>query len=72
MLGSAAGTTESAGSESSILQLFVILYLFSLLAGDPTLGALQIWIAGFMALLLIPVAVAVIFSGWTATRPSVP
>jgi hypothetical protein len=42
-----------------------------LLTGDPALGALQIWVMGFAALLLLPIVIAVIFSLWTATRTSV-
>ena len=70
MLASTAGTTDSAGRESSILHLFVILYLLTLLTGDPTLGALQIWVAGFVVLMLLPVVIALGFSLWAATRPS--
>jgi|ERR1043165_6406820 uncharacterized membrane protein YhaH (DUF805 family) len=69
MLGT-AGPTGGAGSEASIFHLFVFLYFLGLLTGDPTLGVLQIWMMGFAALLLLPVVIAVIFSLWTATRPS--
>jgi uncharacterized membrane protein YhaH (DUF805 family) len=66
-----AGVTSGggAGREAGILQLFVILYLLALLSGDPTLGALQMWIMGFVALMLLPVVIALGFSLWTATRP---
>ena len=40
------------------------------MTGDPTLGALQIWMLGFAAVLLLPVVIAVVFSLWTATRTS--
>jgi uncharacterized membrane protein YhaH (DUF805 family) len=71
ILESTAGTAETAGRESSILHLFVIVYLLTLMTGDPSGGALQIWIMGFLALMLLPVVIALGFSLWAATRPSV-
>lgn len=69
LLASTAGTGEGAGPHSTILQLFVILYLLTLLTGDPTLGALQVWIFGILLILFLPVVIAVVFSIWTAMRP---
>ena len=63
-----AGPTGGASSDASIFHLFVILYLLGMMTGDPTLGALQIWMMGFAAVMLLPVAIAVVFSLWTATR----
>jgi uncharacterized membrane protein YhaH (DUF805 family) len=68
MLTSTAGTSDSAGPDSSILNLFVILYFLTLLSGDPSGGVVQIWIAGFVILLILPVVVALVFSIWAATR----
>jgi uncharacterized membrane protein YhaH (DUF805 family) len=68
---SGAATSGGIGSDATILQLFVILYLLTLLSGDPTLGALQIWLMGFVVLMLLPVAIALGFSLWAATRTSV-
>ena len=70
ILASTAGTTDSAGPESSIQHLFVILYLFSLMTSDPSLGALQVWMMGFLVVMLLPVVIALGFSIWAATRPS--
>jgi uncharacterized membrane protein YhaH (DUF805 family) len=70
MLESGATRGGGAGREAGILNLFVILYLMTLLSGDPGLGALQIWIIGFVAMLLLPVAIALGFSLWAATRKS--
>ena len=68
---SGAAVSGGVGSDAPILQLFVILYLLTLLSGDPSLGALQVWIVGIVALLLLPVAIALGFSLWTATRKSI-
>jgi uncharacterized membrane protein YhaH (DUF805 family) len=65
-----AGPTGGASSEASIFHLFVFLYFLGLLTGDPTLGVLQIWVMGFAILMLLPIAIALIFSLWTATRTS--
>ncbi|MBM3530802.1 MAG: hypothetical protein FJX62_22215 [Alphaproteobacteria bacterium] len=62
----------SAREDAGILKLFVFLYLIALLTGDPSLGGLGYWLLGFVALLLLPVVIAVCFTLWTATRPSVP
>jgi len=72
MLDAGMADGGGVGSEAPILHLFVILYLLTLLSGDPSLGVLQLWILGFVALMLLPVAVALGFSVWTATRPSAP
>jgi uncharacterized membrane protein YhaH (DUF805 family) len=65
-----AGPTGGASSDASIFHLFIILYLLGMMTGDPTLGALQIWMMGFAVVMLLPVAIAVVFSLWTATRTS--
>lgn len=62
---------DSGGEgEATLLHLFIILYFLALLTGDANLGALQIWIMGFVALMVLPVVIAVIFSLWAGTRPS--
>ena len=65
-----AGPSGGASTDASIFHLFIILYLLGMMTGDPTLGALQIWMMGFAAMMLLPVAIAVVFSLWTATRTS--
>lgn len=69
LLLTAPGPSGGASGEASIFQLFVLLYFLSLMSGDPTLGSLQIWMLGFAVLLLLPVAIGVYFSAWTAMRP---
>ena len=72
LLLSAPAPSGGASGEASIFQLFVLLYFLALMSGDPTLGSLQIWMAGFAVLLLLPVAIGVYFSAWTAMRPRAP
>lgn len=59
------GEREAGG----IFKLFVFIYLLALLTGDPLLGSLGYWLLGFVALLMLPVIIALVFTVWTATRP---
>ena len=73
LIASSAGTTSGgAGREATILHLFVVLTLLGTITGDPTLSALQVWIAGFAVVMLLPVVIGVCFSLWAATRPRAP
>ncbi len=40
--------------------------------GDPGLGALQVWLIGFAAVMFLPIPISIGFSLWAATRPSLP
>jgi len=71
LLSAGLNKPDEAAGEASILQLFVILYLLALLTGDSTLGGLQVWIMGFVVLMFLPVVIALGFSVWAGTRPSV-
>jgi uncharacterized membrane protein YhaH (DUF805 family) len=67
----ASSPPQLDGAETRVLDLFVILYLLTLMTGDPNLGGLEVWVMCFTALMLLPVVIALGFSFWTATRPSV-
>jgi uncharacterized membrane protein YhaH (DUF805 family) len=66
----AAGGAGGASTDAGIFHLFVILYLLGVMAGDPSLAGLQVWLIGFAVVMLLPVLIAIGFSLWTATRPS--
>jgi hypothetical protein len=70
MLASTAN--DGVGPQSSLLNVFIVLYFLSMLSGGPSLGALQVWIFGFVVVMLLPIAIALGFSVWAATRPSAP
>ncbi len=55
-----------------LLQFFVALWFIGMLVGHGDLGMFAVWLMGFLALLLAPLLIAVGFSIWTGTRPSVP
>jgi hypothetical protein len=65
-----SGAGDFAGETAGLFHLFAILYLLGTMTGDPTLGVLQIWLIGFVVILLLPVLIAICFSIWAATRPS--
>lgn len=69
MVGSTAA--DGAGPEATILHLFVVLYFLFMFTGDPNLGVLQLWLLGFGVIMLLPIVIALGFSLWAATRPSV-
>jgi uncharacterized membrane protein YhaH (DUF805 family) len=71
IVASNAGTSETADTGAGLLHLFTVLYLLGMMTGDPALTGLQLWLAGLIALLLIPVLIGLCFSLWAATRPSV-
>jgi len=69
-IGSLNAAGGGASGENSLLSLFLIFYLLALFSGDTGFGALQLWLMGFAAVMLLPVVIAVCFSIWAATRPS--
>jgi uncharacterized membrane protein YhaH (DUF805 family) len=71
-LSSAAGTSDFADSGAGIFHLFAIVYLLGVMTGDPSLGSLQIWLMGFAVVMFLPILIAIGFSLWAATRPSLP
>lgn len=73
VIAQTSATAGGVGPGAPILNLFFILYLMSLLnGGDASLGGLQLWIVGFVVIMLVPIAIALGFSCWAATRPSAP
>ena len=65
-----SGTGDFAGSRAGVFHLVAILYLLGTMAGDPSLSGLHIWLMGFAAVMFLPVLIAIFFSLWAATRPS--
>lgn len=69
---SPTGSTGGVSTDAGIFRLFAILYLMGAMTGDPGLGHLQIWLTGMAVVMFLPVVIALAFSLWVATRPSVP
>lgn len=65
-----SGSSDFLMTGQGLIQLFIVLYIIGGALGSSEFGILAYWLMGFIALLLMPVAVAVGFSIWTGTRPS--
>jgi hypothetical protein len=64
---------DESARDASILQLFVIVALFAMFTGDPNFGGeAQLWMIGFVVVMLLPIVIALGFSIWAGTRPSAP
>ena len=67
-----ATSSNFAVAGQGLIHLFIVIYLLAWLLGSSEFGVLAYWLMGFLALLLLPLAIALGFSIWTGTRPSVP
>jgi uncharacterized membrane protein YhaH (DUF805 family) len=54
-----------------VLQIFLVLYLIGMILGDPSLGMFGYVMLGVIALVLLPIVIAIIYTVWAATRPRV-
>lgn len=63
-----ADATPSAG----IFQIFLLLFLIGMILSDPNLGMFGYVTLGVLALVTLPIVIAIAFTVWTATRPSAP
>lgn len=64
--------TSSAGQsgDTSIFHLFAFFYLLGMMTGESNLGGMQMWLIGFTVVIFLPIVIAIVFSIWAATRPS--
>jgi hypothetical protein len=62
----------SRAAIASIIQLFVVLYLIGQILGDPKMTGFGLILLGFIAIIALPVLVAIGFSIRTGLRASVP
>ena len=66
--GNGPGDTPFAG----IFQIFLLLFLVGMVLGDPNLGMFGYIILGVLALVMLPMVIAIVFTIWAGTRPSAP
>ncbi len=57
---------------AGIFQIFLLLFLIGMVLGDPNLGMFGYIILGVLALVLLPMVIAIVFTIWAGTRPSAP
>jgi uncharacterized membrane protein YhaH (DUF805 family) len=63
---------EQAYGGQGTMQLFAVMFFFAMLFGEfGGAGGAGYWVLAFLVLVLTPFFVALVFSYWTATRPSV-
>jgi uncharacterized membrane protein YhaH (DUF805 family) len=72
IVSSPSGASNFADDGAGVFHLFAIVYLLGVMTGDPSLGSLQIWLMGFAVVMFLPILIAIGFSLWAATRPSLP
>lgn len=57
---------------AAVFQIFLLLYLVGAVLSDPNLSMFGYVLLGMLALVMLPIVVALAFSVWAGTRPSVP
>ena len=67
---------QPAGPEATpfagIFQVFLLLFLVGTILGDPNLGMFGYVILGAIALVMLPIVIAIVFTVWVGTRPRAP
>lgn len=66
-----SATRDDANSGAAIFHLYAVIYLLASITGESNLAGVQLWLTGFVVVMLLPILIAAVFSLWTATRPSV-
>ncbi|MPZ37681.1 MAG: hypothetical protein GEU95_06390 [Rhizobiales bacterium] len=67
---SARPTGPEASPFAGAFQIFLVLFLIGTIAGDPNLGMFGYVLLGVIALVMLPIVIAIIFTVWVGTRPS--
>jgi len=55
---------------AGVLQIFLVVFLIGMILGDPNLGMFGYVVLGVIALVMLPIAIAIAFTIWAGTRPS--
>ncbi len=66
----APGGSDAEGI-AGIFQVFLLLFLIGSVLSDPHLGIFGVVALGILALVMLPIAIAMGFTVWAATRPRV-
>ena len=66
---------QPAGPEATpyanVFQIFLVVFLIGMILGDPNLGMFGYIMLGAIALVLLPIVIAIVFTIWVGTRPRV-
>ena len=55
-----------------MFQIFLLVFLIGMVLGDPNLGMFGYIMLGGIALVMLPIVIAIVFTIWVGTRPSAP
>ncbi len=55
---------------AGVLQIFLVVFLLGMILGDPNLGMFGYVVLGVIALVMLPIVIAIAFTVWAGTRPS--
>jgi uncharacterized membrane protein YhaH (DUF805 family) len=70
MITAGDSSGEAAKTGQGLIRVFLVLYLFASLFNSAEFGVLAYWLFGFVALLMLPVLIAVGYSIWAGMLPS--
>lgn len=68
--GSTSGATRNDYGAGGVMSLVAVILVIASFAGDASLGAFYYFMLAFLALILIPILLALVVSVWAATRPT--
>lgn len=57
---------------ANVFQIFLLLFLIGTILGDPNLSIFGYVMLGVIALVLLPIGIAIVFTVWAGTRPRAP
>jgi uncharacterized membrane protein YhaH (DUF805 family) len=55
---------------AGVFQIFLVVFLIGMILGDPNLGMFGYVVLGVIALVMLPIVIAIAFTVWAGTRPS--
>jgi uncharacterized membrane protein YhaH (DUF805 family) len=67
--GQPAGPDETP--YAGVFQIFLVFFLIAMILGDPNIGLFGYVVLGVIALMMLPILIAIVFTVWTGTRPRV-
>jgi uncharacterized membrane protein YhaH (DUF805 family) len=70
VVGSAGTTSRNDYGAGNVVALIAVVAVIANFAGDSSLGAFYYFMVAFLALILIPILLALAVSIWAATRPT--
>jgi uncharacterized membrane protein YhaH (DUF805 family) len=56
---------------ANVFQIFLLFFLIATILGDPNIGLFGYIVLGVIALMMLPILIAIIFTVWVGTRPRV-